>query len=151
MGATMAVIPAYGLLVTCSNWQWVFRIVTSHALPFALAVAWTYSMATAGLDLGAVEFMRTVQGTMQPDVAAFAALFAETWFTAISWLHLLMLDFILAREVALDASVSGVFAVHSIVLCFMCGPVGFLSHKLTRSIYNLLKPKPEVEVAAAVA
>ena len=45
-----------------------------------------------------------------------------------------MLDYLLAREVAIDAAELGVVAAHSLLLCFMCGPVGYLSHQLTKRL-----------------
>ena len=36
------------------------------------------------------------------------------------------------RWVAMNSRNHGIFAAHSIILCFMCGPIGLLSHILTR-------------------
>lgn len=141
LASTMVMTPAYTLLLTTSKVKWAFRIVTSHALPFLLSVGWLTGMLTAGADTWAsVSLLESHSGGLRANVAAFAQLFQDKWFTTITWLHLLMLDFVLAREVALDASEHGVFAMHSVLLCFMCGPVGFLAHKLTKAF--LRRPGP---------
>lgn len=38
------------------------------------------------------------------------------------------------RWVRKDSWESEIFAVHSIILCFMCGPIGLLSHMLTKEL-----------------
>ena len=83
-----------------------------------------------------------------PSVPAFAALFATPGATAAAWLHLLTLDFVQAAWVARDAAVcvAGVAeggsrtvprlpVTHSLVLCFMAGPLGLLSHVVTRTVW----------------
>ena len=40
------------------------------------------------------------------------------------------------RYVALDAWSNRMFAVHSIILCFMCGPIGIMSHLVTKAAYQ---------------
>ena len=88
---------------------------------------------------------------------SFGACFGSKQVTLLAWLHLLVIDFWQAqcvsllcrlrrsnmcvslvcgccRWVALDARHSGTPAAHSIVLCFMCGPVGLLCHLLTRRV-----------------
>ena len=77
---------------------------------------------------------------MHSGMAAISKVFMEKWFTAIAWLNLLMLDFLMAREIALDAVDRGIVSAHSVILCFMCGPLGYLSHLLTKAMFV---PKPE--------
>lgn len=60
---------------------------------------------------------------------------AET--AAAAWLHLLSLDLFVARHVYLDSLASNVPAAHSLVLCCMFGPVGYLSHTLTKGVKGL--------------
>ena len=57
---------------------------------------------------------------------------AETAVTA--WIHLLSLDLFVARHVYLDAIRTEVPAAHSLVFCCMFGPVGYLSHTLTKGL-----------------
>ena len=76
-------------------------------------------------------------------VTVMTEMLMKKWFTSIVWLNLLMLDFLMAREVALDAAERGIFAAHSVISCFVCGPVGFLSHLITKKFMG----KPELETA----
>lgn len=59
---------------------------------------------------------------------------AETAATA--WLHLLSLDLFVARGVYLDAVANGVPAAHSLTLCCMFGPCGYLAHALTKALWR---------------
>jgi hypothetical protein len=90
----------------------------------------------------------------RPDVAAFAAVFATHGATAAAWVHLLTLDFVTAAWVARDArrvaAAEGgggggggtsrrppsLPVAHSLVLCFMAGPLGLLSHLATRAVWR---------------
>lgn len=40
----------------------------------------------------------------------------------------------------LDGQKNGVFNKHSLALCYLFGPVGFLSHLLTRTAFSVIKP-----------
>jgi hypothetical protein len=69
-----------------------------------------------------------------PNVAAFATLFMQPATTSLTWLHLLTLDLFQARWVYLDGLTSGVPTQHSAMLCFMVGPLGLLSHWITKQL-----------------
>ena len=146
--ATAAMIPAYALLMVCpSKWR-VHRVLTSHALPVLLCLAWLTAMGLAAstTDSAIPDVVGAFVGSFHASSETIAGMFTKRWFTCLSWMQLLLLDFVLAREVVLDAADLEVFAAHSIVLCFMCGPVGYLSHQLTKAVYRLRRPKPQSEL-----
>ena len=63
---------------------------------------------------------------------------AET--AASAWVHLLSLDLFVARHVYLDSLATGTPATHSLALCCMFGPCGFLSHALTKAVLAARRP-----------
>lgn len=89
---------------------------------------------------------------------AFAALFTQPRVVLLAWLHLLTLDLFQAkyagislhppvanpphRGVFLDGVRHGVWTAHSVVLCFMFGPLGLLSHWLTKAAAKMLGRTP---------
>eukprot|EP00892_Ulva_mutabilis_P010842 jgi/Ulvmu1/812/UM010_0186.1 len=134
--ATAAMVPVYGILLACPKSWVVYRVVTSHAVPFVLCAGWMAAVGVAASDISQVpQVVQTATGAMHSGMAAISKVFMEKWFTAIAWLNLLMLDFLMAREIALDAVDRGIVSAHSVILCFMCGPLGYLSHLLTKAIF----------------
>lgn len=82
-------------------------------------------------------------------VAQFVTLVSEFMATAetaaSAWVHLVALDLFVARFVYLDAAkysasegdlVAPVPVRHSLVLCCMFGPLGLMSHAITRWFWN---------------
>lgn len=128
-------VPVYAILLACPKSSIIYRIVTSHAVPFALCAGWMAAVGVAASDISQVpQVVQQATGAMHSGITAISQVFMEKWFTAIAWLNLLMLDFLMAREIALDAVDRGIVAGHSVILCFMCGPIGYLSHLLTKAI-----------------
>jgi hypothetical protein len=69
-----------------------------------------------------------------PTLDGVAALFRRP-FTAASFLvHVAVANLVAARAVFWDASLRGVPAAHSILLCAVLGPVGVLAHVLTKAL-----------------
>lgn len=139
--ATAAMVPIYAILLACPKSSLIYRVVTSHAVPFVLCAGWMAAVGVAASDISQVpQVLQQATGAMHSGMAAISKVFMEKWFTAIAWLNLLMLDFLMAREIALDAVDRGIVSAHSVILCFMCGPLGYLSHLLTKAMFV---PKPE--------
>jgi hypothetical protein len=97
-------------------------LVTAFQSADAHAVWSTFVSAFAsGADVGA-SVLTLISGFL-----------AVTETAAGAWLHLLSLDLFVARHVFLDALHLGVPAAHSLVLCCMFGPCGYLAHTLTKA------------------
>lgn len=129
-------IPTYALLMASAKFKVLRRPITSHFVPFLLCLGWIAAVVVAAAETGATcpQVLEQVMVSLHGGVATISTMFLQKWFTTISWMNLMMLDFLMAREVALDGWDQGVVALHSIALCFMCGPVGYLSHLLTRKV-----------------
>ncbi|KAF8072604.1 U3 small nucleolar RNA-associated-like protein [Scenedesmus sp. PABB004] len=115
-------------------------ILSSALLPLAFAAAYAVLawQAWQGGDLGAVQQVLAASRPL-PDAASLAALFQHKTLTALAWLHLLLLDFLTARAVLMDGLRQLVPTAHSVLLCFMVGPLGLLSHVLTRLVVHRLR------------
>lgn len=119
--------------------------LTSSPFVPALGAATYLAVVVACVPGAAAAAVRAAAAaaTPLPSVPAFAALFATPGATAAAWLHLLTLDFVQAAWVARDAAAAPASAngrrlpvAHSLVLCFMAGPLGLLSHVATRAVWR---------------
>lgn len=124
----------YGLMVAFPRKQLTTHLVSSplcytagSLLYLAALLAW----APHGL-LGNI-WEAFTQCIADQQMTALAALFQCPDVTALTWTHLLLLDLCVARHVYLDGLRKRVFTAHSIILCFMFGPTGLLSHMFTNS------------------
>lgn len=66
--------------------------------------------------------------------------FGEEVSVATAWSHFLAEDLFIGRWVYLDGQRNKIFTKHSLVLCYLFGPAGFLSHLLTRGVTSVVKP-----------
>ncbi|CAM9568593.1 unnamed protein product [Scytosiphon promiscuus] len=66
--------------------------------------------------------------------------FGEEVSVATAWSHFLAEDLFIGRWVYLDGRKNNVFTKHSLLLCYLFGPVGFLSHLCTRGVTSVIKP-----------
>ncbi|CAB1117579.1 unnamed protein product [Ectocarpus sp. CCAP 1310/34] len=66
--------------------------------------------------------------------------FGEEVSVATAWSHFLAEDLFIGRWVYLDGQRNKIFTKHSLVLCYLFGPAGFLSHLFTRGVTSVVKP-----------
>ncbi|KXZ48208.1 hypothetical protein GPECTOR_29g114 [Gonium pectorale] len=98
-----------------------------------LVAAWQAGLGSAvGAVAAAVRSAAESGALGSLDLTPVSSLFGQPLATLLTWLHLLTLDVVMAREVALDGLRTGVATSHSVLLCFFFGPTGLLSHALTR-------------------
>jgi hypothetical protein len=65
---------------------------------------------------------------------AFSAAFAHPAVSAAAWAHLLAIDLVQARWILRDGAAGRVPTRHSLALTLMAGPLGLVSHALTRAM-----------------
>lgn len=141
---TVAVMPLYTLMIAAPkkpitksimSSRWIFYIA---ALLYAfLLVHWNalsdiadaYRNSTLPHQQASTSLIASL-----PDIHVFSTLFTNPKMSVIVWLHLLVLDLFQARWVYLDGSNTTVPTMHSLVLCFMVGPLGLLSHFATKTV-----------------
>ncbi|EEH60563.1 uncharacterized protein MICPUCDRAFT_49783 [Micromonas pusilla CCMP1545] len=147
---TVTVLPLYALMIGFPRAELSARVMSS-ALPFAVmgclyASAAFLSLQSAGAwalvntfvgDLVGAASAASSSATALSSVAdggltLLSGFLATTETAASAWLHLLTLDLFVARSVYLDALRTNVPAAHSLVLCCMFGPCGYLAHAATK-------------------
>ena len=130
--ATVALVGVYAAAVAAPR-AWLTRwLVAGPAVYLALAGAMVgFACVAKEPLLWALPIL--AQG-VAPSLDGIAGLLASEATVTLVWLQLLMLDLFQARYVHLDALRCGVPAAHSVILCFMVGPLGLLSHLVTKTV-----------------
>lgn len=132
--ATVAVMPLYTMMVWFPNRALTRSIMASKTF-FKLSSVLYLALL---IHYGVFDLVRTMflhEGSSRTAgwcLSTMADMLKDTRITAITWVHLLLLDLFQARWVYLDALQRNIVSFHSIVLCFMVGPIGLLSHGLMR-------------------
>jgi hypothetical protein len=141
-GANVFVLPFWLLMIFLPNWSMTRRVMESF-LPFvALAGLYIYLFVNT-LD------PETAQAFSNPQLADVARLFADERVTAAGWIHFLVADLFVGRWIYWEGQRTGVWTIHSLVLCLFAGPIGLLSHILTQWISRLVSGRsPSVEAEA---
>lgn len=133
--ATVAVMPIYTMMIGFPNHRQTLGLLRSRLA--MLIASLVYSSAFVGwLASGHLQRLALVteQALAQQRVAWFASLAQSREVTCLAWLHLLLLDLFQARYVFMDGLRRRIPTRHSLVLCFMFGPIGLLSHLLTERL-----------------
>jgi hypothetical protein len=128
--ANLFVLPFWSLMIFLPNWGVTRRVMTSF-LPFvALAGLYLYLFITS-LDPD------TAQSFANPQLSQLASLFAIEKVTLTGWVHFLVADLFVGRWIYWEGQRTGVWTVHSLVLCLFAGPLGLLSHIATQGFTQL--------------
>jgi len=139
--ANLFVLPFWLLMILLPNWQ-VTRKVMASFLPFvALAGLYIYLFANS-LDPDSLEAFAN------PQLADLARLFANERVTATGWVHFLVMDLFVGRWIYWQGQQTGVWTVHSLLVCLFAGPMGLLSHIVTSWITQALKGSQPSEAAS---
>jgi hypothetical protein len=90
----------------------------------------------------------TAQTFSNPQLADIARLFADEKVAATGWTHFLVMDLFMGRWIYWEGQKTGIWTIHSLILCLFAGPIGLLSHILTswitKQIPSDLTPKETV-------
>jgi len=123
--ANLFVLPFWALIVVVPNWHVTRRVMKSF-LPFVvLAIAYLYCfISSVSPD--------TAQDFSSAGLSDIARLFADERVAAAGWIHFVVMDLFVGRWIYWDGQESNLFTRHSLALCLFAGPLGLLSHLLTR-------------------
>ncbi len=133
--SNLFVLPFWTLMIVLPNWGVTRRVMASY-LPFvALAALYIYFIA------GTLN-SETAQALANPTLADIARFFADERAAATGWAHFLVMDLFVGRWIYGEGQRTGIWTVHSLVLCLFAGPIGLLSHIVTVTVAGLLG-KPE--------
>ncbi|WP_204152938.1 ABA4-like family protein [Leptolyngbya sp. CCY15150] len=126
-GANVFVLPFWLLMIVLPKWGITQRIINS-TVPFAiLAVVYIYLFIT-GLS------PETAESFANPTLTDLARLFSDPQITATGWVHFLVMDLFVGRWIYQEGLRTGVWTIHSLLLCLFAGPMGLLSHLATRFV-----------------
>ena len=142
--ANFFVLPFWILMIFLPKWGITQKVMASF-LPFvALAGLYIY------LFSGSIT-PESAQALSNPKLTDIAQFFATERIAATGWVHFLVLDLFVGRWIYWQGQKTGVWTVHSLILCLFAGPVGLLSHILTAGITERFLPTTKDEEASTPA
>ncbi len=125
--ANIFVLPFWALMIFLPRWGITKKVMESF-LPF-IALAGLYIYLFSGTITP-----ESAQALSNPQLADIAQFFASERIAATGWIHFLVLDLFVGRWIYWEGQRTGVWTVHSLILCLFAGPIGLLSHILTAKI-----------------
>ncbi len=128
--SNLFVLPFWALMILLPNWK-VTRRVMESLLPFVLLAGLYLYLLVGSIT------PESAQALANPKLADIARFFAEESAAATGWTHFLVMDLFVGRWIYWEGQRTGVWTVHSIVLCLFAGPLGLLSHILTTWITQI--------------
>jgi hypothetical protein len=138
---TVGVMPLYALMMWFPRSQLTRKLMGSNMRIFlGGSILYAYML----LSYGGYEIFRPLVESIRAHglssdcaaryLAIMASMLEDTKVTALTWVHLLLMDLFQAKWVYEDALHHNVSCIHSLILCFMVGPIGLLSHMLTKAL-----------------
>ena len=125
--ANIFVLPFWALMIFLPRWGITKKVMESF-LPF-IALAGLYIYLFSGTITP-----ESAQALSNPQLADIAKFFASERIAATGWVHFLVLDLFVGRWIYWEGQQTGVWTIHSLILCLFAGPIGLLSHILTAKI-----------------
>ena len=131
------VLPFWALMIILPNWEVTRKVMQSY-IPFViLAGIYLYFF------VGAIN-PESAQALASPKLADLARAFADEKVTATGWAHFVTMDLFVGRWIYWEGQKTGVWTIHSLILCLFAGPIGLLSHILTEALGKTLKGQSEI-------
>ena len=122
--ANIFVLPFWALIIFLPNWKVTHKVMESF-IPFVLlAVLYLYLLISSITPESAAALSN-------PTLSDIAKFFGEEQAAATGWIHFLVMDLFVGRWIYWEGQRTGIWTVHSIILCLFAGPFGLLSHILT--------------------
>lgn len=137
-GANIFVLPFWTLMILLPNWGLTKKIIGSY-IPFVI-LAGLYIFLISGTIND-----ETAQALANPTLTDIAKFFAEERAAATGWVHFLVMDLFVGRWIYLEGQRTGIWTIHSLILCLFAGPLGLLSHIVTNWITEKFLTKTETE------
>ena len=126
-GANVFVLPFWALMILLPSWGVTRRVMESYIPYIVLASLYLYLFVNSITpeNAGALS---------SPQLADIARAFADEKVMAAGWIHYLVMDLFVGRWIYWEGQQTGVWTIHSLALCLFAGPLGLLSHILTKWI-----------------
>lgn len=123
--SNLFVLPFWALMILLPNWGVTRKVMESY-LPFvALAGLYIYLFINSLTP-------ESTQAFSNPQLADIARLFADEKVAVTGWTHFLVMDLFVGRWIYWEGQKTGIWTIHSLIFCLFAGPIGLLSHILTR-------------------
>jgi hypothetical protein len=142
--ANFFVLPFWILMIFLPKWGITQKVMASF-LPF-IALAGLYIYLFSGSITP-----ESAQALSNPKLTDIAQFFAIERIAATGWVHFLVLDLFVGRWIYWQGQKTGVWTIHSLILCLFAGPVGLLSHILTAWITERFFPTTKDEEVSTPA
>lgn len=137
--ANLFVLPFWVLMILLPNWGVTKRVMES-VLPFIiLALVYIYFFVNVNPE--------SFAALSSPQLADLARAFSEPTVMATGWTHYLVMDLFVGRWIYWEGQKSGVWTIHSLILCLFAGPIGLLSHLITAYVSQRFFAASESETA----
>jgi hypothetical protein len=138
-GANLFVLPFWILMIFLPNWKITRKVMQSY-IPFAiLAVVYLY------LFINSIN-PESAAALSNPQLDDITQFFSDKTVATTGWVHFLVMDLFIGRYIYWQGQETGVWTIHSLVVCLFAGPVGLLSHILTTWINRLFVSKIKKEI-----
>ncbi len=139
--ANVFVLPFWALMILLPNWKVTRRVMESYIPFLPLAGAYLYLFITSITPENA-------QALSNPQLADIAKFFADEKAAATGWIHFLVMDLFVGRFIYWEGQKTGIWTIHSLILCLFAGPLGVLSHIFTVWITKVISPQTESKLSA---
>jgi hypothetical protein len=144
--ANLYVLPFWLAMVLLPNWG-ITRKVMNSLLPFVPIAGLYLYLFISSIDPA------TAQSFSDPQLqlADLAQLFSQEKVMATGWVHFLVMDLLVGRWIYWEGQRTGIWTIHSLILCLFAGPLGVLSHIITRWVSRkgqtetLITPTPTLQ------
>lgn len=138
--SNLFVLPFWALIILLPNWNLTKKVMESY-LPFViLALLYIYFF------VGAVT-PESAQALSSPQLSDLAKAFSDEAVMATGWTHFLAIDLFVGRWIYWEGQRTGVWTLHSLILCLFAGPVGLLSHLVTAWIVGRFSGASQTEIS----
>jgi len=148
--ATVSVMPIYAVMIAKPQSAKVLALVRSKTTFWLLALCYACAAVASFTSADVFHAVREAlstpgQGALERYVTLVSGFMSTPQTASSAWVHLLSLDLFVARFVYMDSAAYGstvgdlvarVPVRHSLVLCCMFGPLGLMSHAITRWLWN---------------
>ncbi|MGH1393141.1 MAG: ABA4-like family protein [Trichormus sp.] len=138
--ANIFVLPFWALMILLPNWKFTRRVMESYIPFLPLAGAYLYLFVTSITPENA-------QALSNPQLADIARFFANEQAAATGWIHFLVMDLFVGRFIYWEGQKTGVWTIHSLILCLFAGPLGVLSHIFTVWITKATSTQAETKLS----
>lgn len=127
--SNLFVLPFWTLMIILPNWGLTKKIMGSYFfLPFLPLIALYIYFISGSLT---AESLQTLSNPQLDDIARF---FSDEKAAATGWTHFLVMDLFVGRWIYWQGQETGIWTIHSLLLSLVAGPVGLLSHLVTKVI-----------------